>query len=90
MHALQSKRPDDWQLPERLRDPWSVSGFMFRTFNLAFEWGWTPGSVIRMMGPYGPRLVQGYARNRCVAQERTEMHVSLRGMAGKTGQSSHR
>ena len=65
---LQSKRPDDWQLPERLRDPWSVYGIMYRTFNLAFEWGFTPGWVIRTAGPYGPRLVHGYARRRCAPQ----------------------
>ena len=33
-----------------------------------WENGWTPGSGIRMLGPYGPRLVSGYARNRYSSQ----------------------
>ena len=38
-----------------------------------WENGWTPGSGIRMLGPYGPKLVSGYARNRCSSP--AELHV---------------
>lgn len=61
---LQSKQPDDWQPPERVRDPWSIGGMLYRTVTNAWEWGLTPGAVIRMLGPWGPGTIQGYARRR--------------------------
>lgn len=63
--TLQTKRPKDMQLPERVRDPYSLPGVIFRSFLQFWDWGLTPGSVIRTLGPYGPTVIQRYARNRC-------------------------
>ena len=66
LNAPQTKRPDDWQPPERVRDPWTLLGIIYRTAYRVWDWGLTPGSVIRTLGPYGPTVIQRYARNRCL------------------------
>ena len=58
------RRPADWQPPEALRSPWSVRGQLFRAAQRVWDWGVTPGSIVRFMGPYGKSMVDGYTRRR--------------------------
>ena len=58
------RRPDDWTLPERLQNPWTLRGQLYRVAVAAWNGGITPGSIIRTAGPLGRRLVEGYTRNR--------------------------
>jgi len=58
------RRPAEWKPPESLRSPWTMRGQMFRFATTVWNWGVTPGSMIRAAGPLGPRLVEGYVRRR--------------------------
>lgn len=58
------KRPEGWQPPAAVRDPWTVRGQVFRMAKTFWDWGLTPGSVIRAAGPWGPRFTEGYTRRR--------------------------
>ena len=58
------RRPDDWVPPASLQSPWTVRGQLFRLAVAAWESGITPGGIIRTLGPYGKRLVEGYTRRR--------------------------
>ncbi|KAK9840870.1 hypothetical protein WJX74_005899 [Apatococcus lobatus] len=59
-----ASRPQDWQPPESLRNPWTMRGQMYRAGLRFWDWGVTPGTVIRGLGPWGPRLISGYTRRR--------------------------
>ncbi|CAL5229333.1 g12639 [Coccomyxa viridis] len=52
------------RLPSWAESPWSVRGQMFRLSRTLWEAGATPGAVIRTLGPWGPGLIQKYARSR--------------------------
>ena len=39
---LQTRRPEDWQPPAAFRNPWRLPGMLYRTFNVAWEWGALP------------------------------------------------
>ncbi|KAK9917093.1 hypothetical protein WJX75_000828 [Coccomyxa subellipsoidea] len=49
-------------LPEASR--WSVRGQLYHLSRSLWDAGATPGAVIRSLGPWGPSLIQKYARNR--------------------------
>jgi hypothetical protein len=53
-------------VPDWAKSPWSVRGQLYRLANTLWEAGATPGTLIRTLGPWGPNLIQKYARNRCV------------------------
>jgi abhydrolase domain-containing protein 5 len=57
------KPKPDW-IPERLRSPTSMAGLLFRFFGKTWEWGLTPGTIVRFLGPLGPNLVHKYAFGR--------------------------
>ncbi len=55
----QGKRPDDWKPPEALRGSlWSLRANMFRAALWGWDAGWTPGMLVRTLGPWGKRLVR--------------------------------
>lgn len=56
------RKPDDWQFPESLRSPWTIRGQLRRMAALTWDWGMTPGTLIRSAGPWGVDLVEGYTR----------------------------
>ncbi|KAK9813732.1 hypothetical protein WJX73_005841 [Symbiochloris irregularis] len=61
------KQPEGWPGNtnyEYLKNPWSWRGQLARFFTTLWEAGATPGGFIRTLGPWGPRMVNGYARNR--------------------------
>jgi abhydrolase domain-containing protein 5 len=58
------RRPEDWSLPEQLKNPWSFRGQLYRVAVAAWNGGVTPGAMIRAAGPLGRKIVQGYTRNR--------------------------
>lgn len=58
------KRPDGWQPPASVRSPWSMRGLLYRSARAFWEWGLTPGSVVRFVGPMGPSIIEGYTRRR--------------------------
>lgn len=37
---------------------------IFKTAMWAWDKGLTPGSVVRFVGPFGPRMINGYVTNR--------------------------
>ena len=72
------------RLPSWAESPWSVRGQMFRLSQTLWEAGATPGAVIRTLGPWGPGLIQKYARSRCagiqpsqIVSARTNLHAAL-------------
>jgi hypothetical protein len=44
-----------------------VRGQLFRLSRALWELGATPGILVRGLGPWGPQLIQKYARNRCAS-----------------------
>ena len=62
---LQPEEAGPRRLPSWAESPWSVRGQMFRLSRALWEAGATPGAVIRTLGPWGPGLIQKYARSRC-------------------------
>lgn len=58
------RKPDDWAPPASLQSPWTVRGQLYRLAVAAWEGGITPGGIIRTLGPYGKRMVEGYTRRR--------------------------
>lgn len=79
---LQTNLPNDWEPPARFKNRFSLAGAVFRTFNVAWELGITPGGVIRTMGPYGAGLIQRYVRNRCAAKPEPR-EVSIRDVCAR-------
>lgn len=59
-------RPDSWQIPPSMQNPWTLRGQMVRLAHRLWDAGATPGGLIRTLGPWGPNLIQRYARNRYV------------------------
>ncbi|GIL68065.1 hypothetical protein Vafri_21379 [Volvox africanus] len=57
------KAPEDWER-RWLGDKWSVRGQMFKVFMWGWEKGFTPGGLIRALGPWGQNLVYKYVANR--------------------------
>jgi len=52
-------------LPKWAENPWSWRGQLVRLSRNMWDAGHlTPGNVIRTVGPFGPWLVKGYAKNR--------------------------
>ena len=62
------KRPDDWEskIPPALKNPFSLRGMLFRTARSLWDWGATPGGMIRGLGPLGQRFVLGYTQRRFI------------------------
>lgn len=60
------RRPEDWKPPASLASPWTLRGMLFRFATTVWEWGATPGVIVRLMGPWGPGLLERYGRNRYV------------------------
>lgn len=58
------QRPDGWQPPESLRSPWTLRGQLYRFAKFVWNAGATPGGIIRLMGPWGPGMVEKYTRRR--------------------------
>ncbi|KDD72801.1 hypothetical protein H632_c2881p0, partial [Helicosporidium sp. ATCC 50920] len=56
------ERPADWELPATMRS--GAAGLLARGAGRAWDWGLTPGSIIRGLGPWGPKLISRYARRR--------------------------
>lgn len=54
----------DWSPPEAVKSPWTLGGQLYRLASTMWTSGVTPGSIIRFLGPYGKRLVQGYTQRR--------------------------
>lgn len=132
------RKPEDWQPPEVLRNPWTVRGQLFRCgarrprvccaawcarrevcergrrpkgrragrsaapgplFSLlaarrrprrfatrVWDWGVTPGSIVRCMGPWGPGMASKYCRSRFTRQQQlTEEEVAVFEQVGKGG-----
>ncbi|KAL4859830.1 putative 1-acylglycerol-3-phosphate O-acyltransferase [Chlorella vulgaris] len=74
------KQPEDWQPPASLQNPWTVRGQLFRFATRAWDWGVTPGSLIRGLGPWGPRMAAGYCRSRFTKQQQmTDEEVAIFG-----------
>lgn len=67
--VLQIEKPEDLELPERVRSPFSLGGVMYRMATAAWNAGVTPGTIVRTFGPFSRRFTQGYADRR--------MHHSL-------------
>lgn len=44
---------------------WSMRGQLYHLSHTLWEAGATPGTLVRGLGPWGPSLIQKYARNRC-------------------------
>ncbi|KAL4445756.1 hypothetical protein ABPG77_008955 [Micractinium sp. CCAP 211/92] len=63
------KKPDDWQPPAVVRNPWTVRGQMFRLASRLWNWDVTPGSIVRCFGPWGPGLTSKYCRSRFTRQQ---------------------
>ena len=63
--VLQPQDAGPRRLPGWAESPWSVRGQMFRLSRALWEAGATPGAVVRTLGPWGPGLIQKYARSRC-------------------------
>ena len=63
--VLQPQDAGPRRLPSWAESPWSVRGQMFRLSRALWEAGATPGAVVRTLGPWGPGLIQKYARSRC-------------------------
>ncbi|KAK9861138.1 hypothetical protein WJX84_000164 [Apatococcus fuscideae] len=59
-----AERPADWQPPESMRNFWTVRGQLYRASLRFWDLGVTPGTIIRGLGPWGPRLISGYTRRR--------------------------
>ena len=64
--VLQPQDAGPRRLPSWAESPWSVRGQMFRLSRALWEAGATPGAVVRTLGPWGPGLIQKYARSRRV------------------------
>ena len=58
------RRPPEWTPPASLQSPWTWRGQLYRVAMAAWEGGLTPGALIRSVGPWGQRLVEGYTRTR--------------------------
>lgn len=65
-NGVQPEEAGSRKLPVWAESPWSVRGQMFRLSRSLWEAGATPGAVIRTLGPWGPGLIQKYARSRWV------------------------
>ncbi len=63
---MQATPPEEAKgLPKWAENPWSWRGQLVRLSRTMWDAGkLTPGTVIRTVGPLGPRLVKGYAKNR--------------------------
>ena len=72
---LQPQDAGPRRLPSWAESPWSVRGQMFRLSRALWEAGATPGAIVRTLGPWGPGLIQKYARSRC---EQQPQHSNLR------------
>lgn len=62
------KRPDDWEekIPPALKNPFTIRGMLFRSAQSLWDWGLTPGGLIRALGPLGKTIVQGYTQRRFI------------------------
>lgn len=56
-------KPEDWE-SRFLSDSWSLRSQLFRLAGRAWASGFTPGSLIRALGPWGPGLVDKYVNGR--------------------------
>jgi abhydrolase domain-containing protein 5 len=55
-----ARRPESWQVPEVVRSPWTLRGQVYRLAKTMWEGGLTPGTFVRTLGPWGPKLLEGY------------------------------
>ena len=87
--VLQPEDTGPRRLPSWAESPWSVRGQMFRLSRALWEAGATPGAVVRTLGPWGPGLIQKYARSRCVHCTvflgLCTLHQEIRVLCGQTG-----
>lgn len=62
------RRPDDWEtkIPAALKNPFTIRGVLFRAAQSFWDWGFTPGGLIRAMGPLGKKVVLGYTQRRFI------------------------
>ena len=63
LSVLQLKEPG-YKRPPAMQNPWSVKGQLFRLATHFWMWGFTPGILIRGLGPVGKCWSEGYARAR--------------------------
>ncbi|CAG9464433.1 unnamed protein product [Pedinophyceae sp. YPF-701] len=60
--------PEDWsvdKVKERLKaKPWSMRSILIDASVKLWDWGVTPGHIIRTLGPLGRRMVEGYVSRR--------------------------
>ncbi len=61
--ALQPPKPEGWE-SRYLSDSWSLRSQLFRLAGHAWASGFTPGTLIRALGPWGPGLVDKYVNGR--------------------------
>ena len=66
---LQAEQPEQLEVPESVRSPFTVRGFVYRAATAAWHLGVTPGCVVRTSGPLARRFSQNYVDRR--------MHDSL-------------
>ena len=67
--VLQAEQPEQLEVPESVRSPFTVRGFVYRAATAAWHLGVTPGCVVRTSGPLARRFSQNYVDRR--------MHDSL-------------
>jgi abhydrolase domain-containing protein 5 len=73
------KRPDDWEkkIPPALKNPFTIRGMLFRTAKNFWDWGFTPGGLVRALGPLGKSIVLGYTQRRFITGDHlTEEEVA--------------
>ncbi|KAK9823325.1 hypothetical protein WJX72_001941 [[Myrmecia] bisecta] len=59
-----AKKPEDYRDPHVVSSPWTWRGQLFRLAKTMWNFGMTPGVVVRSLGPWGPNLIAKYSRNR--------------------------
>ena len=62
--SLQSTPPTTPTVPKWATDRWTWRHQLYKAGLYLWDAGATPGAFLRGVGPYGPKMVNGYARNR--------------------------
>lgn len=83
LSVLQLKEPG-YRRPPAMRNPWSLKGQLFRLATKFWMWGFTPGILIRGLGPVGKRWSEGYARARYAGPNKLKLvkHLQYQLRAG--------
>jgi hypothetical protein len=71
--------------------PCPASAYPRRLATRMWDWGATPGGLVRCLGPWGPGITSKYCRSRFTRQQQlTEQEVAIFEQVGRAAHSGRR